>query len=477
MPLARHGLSKDKVLRHLEAMKSRDLPWRSGKVLAYIYDGGEEVEDVTKEAYSLYLTENGLDFTSFPSMVKLETEVIRSIAVLLRGDENMVGSFTSGGTESILCAVKTARDWARVHRPHIKNPEIVIPRTAHPAFYKAAWYFGLNVVVTPFDTDTYRADVAAMRDAITENTILLVGSAPGYAQGVVDPIVEIGKLALDHDLLFHVDACVGGLHLSIMRRAGYAVPDFDFSVPGVTSMSTDMHKYGYAPKGASTVLYRDAELRKFQYFACVRTTTYAFINSTVMSTKSGGPLAGAWAALNFLGEDGYETIVREVMDTTTEMIAAVNGIDVLHVLGDPEMCMFSFASDVLNVYQVADEMKKRGWYLQPQFSTEQSPANLHITVTRANVGKAPEFATDLRASVDAVLASDSPIRPEDVHTQLTQMLGDGSSPDTIRNLSGAFGIQGGQLPDELALVNTALDVLPDDVVERLLIDFMSDLFT
>jgi len=469
------GRSKDEVLTRLSAMKAADLPWRSGKVLAYIYDGGERVEDVTKEAYSLYLTENGLDFTSFPSMVKLETDVIRTVAGMLRGGENVVGSFTSGGTESILCAVKTARDWARAHRPHIKKPEIVIPRTAHPAFYKAAWYFNLDVVVTPFDTTTFRADVAAMGGAITGNTILLAGSAPGYAQGIVDPIVDIGRLALEHGLLFHVDACVGGVHLSIMRRMGLDVPDFDFSVPGVTSISTDMHKYGYAPKGASTVLYRDAELRKFQYFACVRTTTYAFLNSTVMSAKSGGPVAGAWAALQYLGEEGYRQIVREVMDTTAKMIAAVESIDPLHVLGKPEMCMFSFASDRLNIYQVADEMKKRGWYLQPQFSTEQSPANLHATVTRANVGKAAEFAADLRAAVDAVLASDSPIRPEGVRSRLAQVLGD-TSPEAVRQLSGAFGIQNGNLPDELALLNTALDVLPDDVVEHLLIDFMSDLF-
>ncbi|GMV92944.1 MAG: aspartate aminotransferase family protein [Candidatus Hydrogenedentota bacterium] len=472
MPMAPQGLSKMEVLERLQAMKARDLPWRSGKVLAYIYDGGESVEHVTKDAYAMYLAENGLDFTSFPSMVKLERDVIRAVADLLRGSEGVVGSFTSGGTESILCAVKTARDWARAHRPHITTPEIVMPLTAHPAFYKAAWYFGLKVVACPFDPQSYRADVAAMREAITENTILLVGSAPGYAQGVVDPIAEIGQLALARDLLFHVDACVGGIHLSIMRRAGFNVPDFDFSIPGVTSMSTDMHKYGYAAKGASTVLYRNAELRRFQYFACVRTTTYAFINSTVMSTKSGGPVAGAWAALHFLGEDGYAEIVREVMETTHAMIDAVNAIDELHVLGKPEMCMFSFASDALNIYQVADAMKKRGWYLQPQFSTPYSPANLHVTVTRANVGKAPEFAVDLRDAVNDVLASDAPIRAEDLRAQLLNS----DSPQDIRQLSSAFGIQNGTLPDDLALVNTALDILPDDVVEELLIDFMSDLF-
>ncbi len=374
MSLRSTGLSREDVLSTLESFRANDLPWRSGKVLGFTYDPGKEIEETTKAAYLSYLSENALDPTSFPSIVHMEREVVRTVIDLLQGDANAVGNFTFGGTESILLAVKTARDYARAHRPEITQPEMILPITAHAAFHKAAAYFDVKPISTAVDHDTFEASVDAMRAAITPNTILLVGSAPGYAQGVIDPIPQIAALAQEKGLLCHVDGCVGGFHFAIMRRMGpYTGPAYDFSVPGVTSISTDLHKYGYAPKGASVIMYRSKDLRRHQIFACARTTTYALINATIMSTKSGGPVAAAWATLNHIGEDGYRKIITGVMETTRQMKAGVAAIPGLKLLGDAQMCMFSFTSDEFNIFHIADAMKPRGWYVQPQFSTEDFP--------------------------------------------------------------------------------------------------------
>ncbi|RPH55612.1 MAG: aspartate aminotransferase family protein, partial [Chloroflexi bacterium] len=209
MQIPEKGKSTDEIFAFLKIAKSHDQRWDDGRMYAYVYDPGADVMEIGKQAYLAYMVENGLDPTTFPSLLKLETDVVRAVINLLRGDEHVVGSFTTGGTESILLALKTARDWARFHKPEIKEPEIVICQTAHHAFHKAAQYFGLNVVMTPFDTTTFRADVEAMRAAITPNTILLVGSAPAYSQGVVDPIPQIAALAQEKGLLCHVDGCVG----------------------------------------------------------------------------------------------------------------------------------------------------------------------------------------------------------------------------------------------------------------------------
>ncbi|NUM53353.1 MAG: aspartate aminotransferase family protein [Candidatus Hydrogenedentes bacterium] len=475
MQIPAKGLPKSEILQMLESFKQNDLAWRSGRVLAYTYDPGAEVDDVAKAAYLMYLTENALDPTSFPSVVKLESDVVRMVIDLLRGDKNVVGSFTSGGTESILLAVKAARDWARVHKPHIKQPEFVVPRTAHAAFHKAAAYFGLTINVAPVNASSYLADVDAMRARITDNTILLVGSAPGYAHGAIDPIEDIAALAQEKGLLCHVDGCVGGIHLSLMRRMGYALPAFDFTVPGVTSISADMHKYGYSPKGASIVMYRNKELRRHQLFACAASTTYALINPTILSTKSGGPMAGAWAVLHYLGEEGYARVVRGVMDTTARMIDGISQIDGLRVLGKPDMCMFSIASGEFNIFQLADEMKLRGWYLQPQFSIEGLPANLHITVTQNSATVVDEFLAALRDAVAAVKKDPNPIDANEIRTNIDALLAQpGEAP--LKELAAMLGIDGTRLPERMALLNTVLDAIPDDLAEEVLTDFLNDLY-
>ena len=475
MHIPARGRTKEEILQTLEAYGQGDLPWDSGRVMAYVYDPGKETSDVARSAYMMYLTQNALDPTTYPSVMRLEREVVRMIINLLRGDESVVGNMTSGGTESILLAVKTARDWSRAQRPDIKVPEMILPRTAHAAFHKAAAYFDVKPVIAGFDATTYKADVDAMRRAVNKNTILLVGSAPGYAQGVIDPIEEIGALAQERGLLFHVDACVGGIHLSIMRKMGYPLPSFDFTVPGVTSISADMHKYGYAPKNASVVMCRTKELRKHQIYSCRHTTIYALINPTILSTKSGGPMAASWATLNFLGEDGYAGIVKAAMDATERLLEGISAMPDLRILGKPDMCMFSMASDTVNVFQVADEMRDRGWYVQPQFSTDLSPPNLHITVNHSSVALVDEFLDALRDSVEAVKKSGVTLDPTVIKSQLDQMLGN-LTPDGLQQILAMAGISGTKLPDHTALINTVLDNMPDAVVEDLLTGYINDLF-
>ena len=475
MHIPEHGLSKEEILNTLQAFKSRDMNWKAGKVWCYVYNPGEDPADVTREAYVSFLTENGLDPSVFPSLLKLETDVVRAVIALLRGDSNAVGHLTTGGTESIMLAVKTARDKARAEHPGITQPEMVLPKTAHAAFHKAAHYLSVKPVIVDIDPQTFKVDPEEMRAAITANTILLVASAPSYSQGVIDPIAEIGKIAQEKNLLFHVDACVGGLHLSFLRKLGYDLPDFDFSVPGVTSISTDLHKYGYAAKGCSAIMYRGKDIRKYQIFACTDTTGYTLINPTMLSSKTGGPMAGAWAILNFLGEEGYKKMVREVQEATRNLIDGVNSIKDLQVLGEPVMCMFSFKSDTLNVYQLADEMSNRGWYIQGQFSTPLTPRNLHLSVNHGTVQSVDALLADLRECVE-IVKSKAPIDSNAIRAMVGAALQSSDPEAAFGQLAASTGLTGTELPSEMALINEVLDALPDELCNVFLVNYFNDLY-
>jgi len=474
MQIPEKGLPPEQIFATLNAIKTYDMNWKEGRMYAYVYDPGEAAMEIGRQAYLTYLVENGLDPTAFPSVLKLENEVVRMVIHLLRGDERVVGNFTTGGTESILLAVKTARDYARVHKPHIQEPEMVLCQTAHHAFHKAAQYFGLKVVMVPFDPNTFRLDVEAMRKAISPNTILLVASAPAYSQGVIDPIAEVGALAQEHDLLFHVDACVGGIHLSFMRQLGYDVPPFDWTVPGVTSISTDLHKFGYCPKQASVIMYRTPELRRFQIFTSTRTTCYTLINPTILSTRSGGPAAGAWAVLNFLGQQGYRKIVSAVQEATAQMIAGVETIADLRVMGKPDMCLFAFTSQAINLFQVVDAMAQRGWTVQPQFTKPNAPRNIHISVNYGNVRRVDDFLLALRQSVAEVSAR-PPLQSEPLIAELKRLIEE-KSPNLFERAAALVGMENGNLPREMALVNTLLEAMPEEVQSQFLVEFFNQLY-
>jgi glutamate/tyrosine decarboxylase-like PLP-dependent enzyme len=396
LPLPEKGRRKKDILASMRQAREHDVRWQQGRVFGLVYHVSDEIDDLLKEAFTMFFSENGLNPTAFPSLSKFENEVVAMAASLLGGDEHVAGSMTSGGTESLMMAVKSARDWARSEWA-IKNPEILLPSTAHPALDKAGEYLGVHMVRVPVRED-FRLDVQAMREAITGQTIMLVGSAPSYPHGVVDPIQELGSLALERSLLLHVDACVGGFMLPFARKLGYPVPPFDFSVPGVTSISADLHKYAYAAKPASVILYRTHELRRHQMFVSTEWPGGIYPSLGMAGSRAGGPIAAAWALLNYLGEDGYLRITAETMQTARHIQEGINAIPGLKVLSDPEMSVFAIGSDALDIYDLGDELSRRGWHLDRQ----HFPPSLHMTVNYVHQRVQDEFLSDLKSAVRAV---------------------------------------------------------------------------
>ncbi len=387
------------VLAEMQAMRSRDARWHEGRTFSLVYHDTDEHLQLLRDAYSLFLAENALNPMAFPSLRRMETDVIAMVAGLLGGDDQVVGSMTSGGTESLFLATKTYRDQARKERPQITAPEMLLPTTAHPALLKSAHYLGVKPVLIPPGPD-FRADVAAMAQAITPQTLFLVGSAPAYPHGVVDPIPELAALAKSHSLPLHVDACVGGFSLPFVRKAGYPVPPFDFSVPGVTSMSADLHKYGFAAKGASTVLYRTPELRRHQFYVYSGWPGGLFGSATVLGTRPGGAIAAAWASLNALGEAGFLRIASTIMNTTRILLDGIASIAGLVILGKPDCGVFAYGSVGPDLMAIADQMEERGWHIDRQ----QFPTSIHLTITPAHAPIAERYLADLRDAVAHVTA-------------------------------------------------------------------------
>ena len=471
------GAPADAVLQRLQTMKRRDIDYRSGRVFAYTYDAGKSADVVGKAAYTEFLTENALDPTVFPSLLQLEKDLVAMVAAHLNGPAGTVGSFTSGGTESILCAVKAARDYAKIAMPQATEPEILLPTTAHAAFHKAAAYFGLNKKLVPVDPVTFAAIPEKMAEAITPNTILMVGSTPSYAHGVIDPIEPMAAICKERGILFHVDACVGGFLLPYWKRLGEDVPACDLSVPGVTSLSVDLHKYAFCPKGASLVLFTRPELRAAQIFACSDWTGYTIVNPTVQSTKSGGPMAGAWAVIHHIGDDGYLRIAKSALEGKRRIVDAIERIDGLRVLGRPDFCMVAAAKDGdgPSIFVICDEMKQRGWYVQPQLAYGNSPENIHFSLHPGNAVKVPAMVEDLAESVQAARAV-----PLD-HTlaeQVGQLFAGDVAVDEAMfgQLLAMAGIDGVDLPERMAPINLLLNALPVPVREQLLTGFMNNLY-
>ncbi|MEE9248728.1 MAG: aspartate aminotransferase family protein, partial [Dehalococcoidia bacterium] len=320
------GLDWADIKEQLSEARKDDVDWRGGKITGLVYFAGDDVMQVAQDAYTMFFGENAVYPTVYPSLAMMESEVIELTLELLHGGESAVGGMSTGGTESIFLALKAARDWSVANRPVEGTPEIVVPRTAHPAFDRAAGYLGMKIVRIPQGPD-FRADVNAMAEAITQSTIMLVGSAPQYPHGVIDPIGDLGELAQSRDLWLHVDACVGGFIAPFVRKLGYPIPDFDFAVPGVTSISADIHKNGYSAKGASTVLYCDSEYFRFQGFEFDQWARGRYATSTFTGSRPGGAVASAWAVMHYLGEEGYMRIAQEVMHMREALMEGVNRVD------------------------------------------------------------------------------------------------------------------------------------------------------
>ncbi len=395
--IPKKGLSKEDLFREMKEIQKDDANWKEGRTWSLVYYGGKNIDEIIKEAYNMFFHGNGLNPMAFKSLRKFETEVVAMAASMLGGGEDAAGSMTSGGSESIFMAVKTARDYARFKFPEITSPEMVVPESVHPAFEKAAHYLGIKPRRISLGED-FRVDMAAVKEALTENTILMVGSAPAYPHGVIDPIAELAAMAQEKDIWFHVDACLGGFLLPFLKELGYDIPAFDFQVPGVSSLSADVHKYGFAAKGASVVLYRSRELRLHQFFVYPDWPGGLFASPTATGTRPGGSIAAAWAIINYLGKEGYLELAQTIMDVTEALKKGISSISELYILGSPEMSVFAFASKELNVYTLADAMGARGWHLDRQ----QRPPCLHMMVTPAHVSIVDEFLKDLEDSVKEV---------------------------------------------------------------------------
>ena len=443
------------ILAELEALRAADPPTHGGRVLSYVYDSGRaEVDALAREAAALFLPVNGLDPTTFTSVGVLERDLVAFGRQLLHGDGEVVGSVTSGGTESCLLAVKSARDGFRAAHPDAGRAAIVMPTTAHPAFRKAAAYLDLAVVEVPVETDgavsTARL-LAAVDDAELRGprVALAVVSAPSYPVGALDPVAEVAAGCAERGIALHVDACIGGLVLPWWPGE---LPAWDFRVPGVTSMSADLHKYGYAPKGASLVLYRGRQRHLAQYFATSSWPGYPVVNPTMLGSRSATALAAAWAVVRALGAEGFEALVQRTAEATDRVQAAVEEIPGSAVLGRPTGPLLALAADAdvpeaerVDPFLLVDAVRERGFLLQAQPACPQPdgtlvPRTAHLTMTAVSLEVVDELVVALIAGADAVRGVAPP------------------SPDPT--LVAQVAEQG--LPDHLAGVMATLEALPRD---------------
>ena len=398
---ARHGRPVDDVIEELAAKRDHDVAWRDGRTFGLVFDGGPGVHEAAERAALLYLHENALNTQAFRSLGQIQSEVVGWTADLLHGPEGTAGFLTSGGTETILCAVKAARERGRAERG-ITEPEMVLPESAHAAFHKAAHLFGLTTRVTPVRPD-WTADVDAMAEVVGERTVLVVGSAPQYPQGVVDPIPEIAALAASVGASCHVDACMGGFVLPFVEMLGREVPPWDFRIDGVTTISADIHKLGYAPKGVSVVLHRTKELRRYQTFTFDAWLGGFYASPNLQGTRSGLPMAAAWAVMSHLGVEGYLALTETTLANADRIRAGVDAVEGIRVLGDSRYHLLAIASDPaaahpLDVFALGDALAAEGWYLDRQ----GPPDSLHLTVSNTNAASVDDFLEALGRCAGAV---------------------------------------------------------------------------
>lgn len=398
------------VLEKMKDEKRNDVIWQ-GKCSGTVYIGGSDSEghfSLINEACSMFSHTNPLHMDVFQSVVRFEAEVVAMTASFLGSKEKtsggqICGNMTSGGTESILLAVKTSRDYMKAKKG-ITRPEMIIPESAHSAYDKAAQYFNIKLWRVPVNKE-FQADVKAIRRFINKNTVMIVGSAPGFPHGIIDPIEELGELALSYRICLHVDLCLGGFVLPFARKIGYPVPPFDFSVEGVTSISVDVHKYGLAPKGTSIVLYRNHDIRKHQFVAVTEWSGGLYVSPTMAGSRPGGLIAGAWASMMSLGLQGYLEHTKNIMEVSKRIQKGIKEIPELYIIGRPDMTIVAFGSDTIDIFEVNDLMSSKGWHL----NALQRPNSIHICVTLQHVPVVEDFLKDLTESVQTVKENPGPI--------------------------------------------------------------------
>lgn len=477
------------VLARLAALRSADAPTHGGHVLSYVYDSGvAEIDELAAEAMRLVQPVNGLDPTTFTSVAVMEREVIGFARELLHGGDDVVGSVTSGGTESCLLAVKTAREAWRAAGGE-GRARLLAPVTVHAAFQKAAEYFDLALDLVPVDPETGRIDPDRLLDRLGPDVALVVVSAPSYPFGTLDPVETVAAACEEAGVALHVDGCIGGWILPFWRGAdGDALPLWDFRVPGVTSISADLHKFGYAPKGASVLLQRGRDRQRLQYFATTGWPGYPVVNPTLLGSKSAAALAASWAITQALGARGLAELGESCLRSTAALADLIGDIEGLRVLGTPTGPLLAVTSDDsvsadrrVDPHHWADRARLRGWHLQLQPGLTQEdgthlPHTTHLTITPITGSRLDELEAALRASADEVRGV-PPVDPSGLLGALPPGLADGPlDSDTAAAVLQAVGIGGGgdgRLPDEQAPLLALIEALPRPLTERLLVELLA----
>lgn len=392
------GLSRAEIFARMKALSADDIDWRRGRVPLYVFKANDEIAALGRDAFLQYFTENGLGGgRAFFGLKRMEDEIVAMGLTLFHAPDDAAGFFTTGGSESIITAVMACRDYVRAQTGRGRwRGNIVLPRSAHPAFTKAARLMDLELRRVPVAAD-YRADVAAMARAINEDTMLLVGSAPCFSYGTIDGIADLGRLAQERGLWLHVDACVGGYLAPFAAKAGYPVPSFDFAVPGVMSISADLHKFGFCPKPASTVFYRSADRAACQPFEMDDWPGGKFATATLVGTRPGGAIAGAWATLQAMGEQGYVDTARQIMELVGAYRRGIEAIG-LEVIGRPDLSILCFTSREVDMLRVGEEMTLRGWLP----GLVRDPHAMHLMLSMLHAPAREEYLHDLRGAVAQV---------------------------------------------------------------------------
>ncbi|CAL1538873.1 unnamed protein product [Lymnaea stagnalis] len=398
--LPRKGLNEDELLAELmKYKKMANNSWKAGWVSGTVYNGDDKLTEIMSKIYGMFAWSNPLHPDVFPDVRKMEAEVIRMCCNMFNGDENTCGAVTSGGTESILLAMLAYRNLARERG--IKIPEIIVAETAHAAFDKAAGYFHMKITHIPVDEQTRKVDLNAMRRAINRKTCVLVASAPQFPHGIIDPVVDVAKLGLEFDIPVHVDSCLGGFLLPFMEKAGFALPPFDFRVPGVTSISADTHKYGFTPKGSSVIMYSNKELRARQFFVQTDWAGGIYASPTLAGSRAGAVIAACWATMVHFGEDGYVDSTKKIISTTRYIVERLKKVPGLFIFGEPLVSVIGLGSKDFNIYRLFNALVEKGWNL----NSLQFPSSLHVCLTMLHTqeGVADQFIKDVEESVNEIM--------------------------------------------------------------------------
>lgn len=478
-------LTKEEVLERLKEYSKLDPDPYSGRLFTIAFEPGlEDLREVAHRAFEMFMDRNILDFTEFRSAVMMERDVIDIARGLMNADENVVGTYTFGGTESAFLAVKAARDYFII-RKGFRVPEIVMPITAHPCYEKAAEYMGLIVKRVGIDPETLEGDPNAVNEAITENTAMIVASAPNWPFGTIDPVREFAEIAEDKNVWLHVDASVGGFVLPFFRELGEPIPEFDFRVPGVSSISLDPHKYAYTSIGSSIVLFRKSYYKMLAQYVNIRWPGYPIVNPAVLSTRSGGPLAATWAVLHYLGSKGLLELARKIMNARRAIMDGLGRIG-FRVVGRSRSPIIAFTSDDINLFRLSDIMINKGWYVLPQIGMAgmRIPRSIHLTITPIHERLAEAFLKDLEEA--AVEARKTP--PSDAEGlirgmgMILNLIGGKMDLEALRQLMArlegqidiygpeiikALGLERG-LPREMAMIYELLEALPPEIAELLI---------